>query len=361
MSEARAKKGSSERQFSLGWALAISIFLHVVLALMSGWIPMISSTPAAEAPEDSVLQFTFNQPTEESAEQESPPRGDVPFDTPEPQPQPSIDPTPPPVNPGLEAQQPAPQAEQVPPMPEPAEAREAVEPATENPLENEQPEVTETLDPETTEIPEQLEGPIVKEPGETSDPESATRPDQKFDLDRAMQDFGRQLDHARTAAPSQPAGEGPPRNVFVPDPSEVATTGYGLGNLTFETADFDWSDYARSIYIEIWRAWHNRLLRLVNEFEKWSYQNREPLLQHWNQIMFVIERSGEVSQIMIETPSGCVPLDSSATQALEEVILPPLPEAFPKDREVVHARFIANGEIRFMRPGLTRMKALNYF
>ena len=134
-----------------------------------------------------------------------------------------------------------------------------------------------------------------------------------------------------------------------------------LGNLTFETADFDWSDYARSIYIEIWRAWHNRLLRLVNDFEKWSYQNREPLLQHWNQILFVIERTGEVSEILVETPSGCVPLDDSATQALEEVILPPLPEAFPKEREIVHARFIASGEIRFMRPALTRMKALNYF
>jgi len=176
-----------------------------------------------------------------------------------------------------------------------------------------------------------------------------------------MQDFGQQLDRAREATPPRPAGQGPPRNVFVPDPSEVATTGYGLGNLTFETADFDWSDYARSIYVEIWRAWHNRLLRLVNDFEKWSYQNREPLLQHANQIMFVIEHSGEVSQILIETPSGCVPLDDSATQALEEVILPPLPEAFPKEREIVHARFIANGEIRFMRPALTRMKALNYF
>lgn len=353
MSQSEARKGSSERQFNLWWALAISVLLHAVLALMSGWIPMISSTPLAEPPEDSVLQFTFNQPTEELVEQDSPPRGDVPFETPQPQPQPqpSLEPTPPPVDPGFEVQ---------PPMP-PAEPRKAVEPATENPVENDQTEVTETVDPEASEFPEQLEGPIVKDPGEESAPESATRPDQQLDLDSMMQDFGRQLDHARAAEPPRPAGDGPPRNVFVPDPSEVATTGYGLGNLTFETADFDWSDYARSVYIEIWRAWHNRLLRLVNEFEKWSYQNREPMLQHWNQILFVIERTGEVSQILIETPSGCVPLDSSATQALEEVILPPLPEAFPKEREIVHARFIASGEIRFMRPGLTRMKALNYF
>ena len=292
MSQAGARKGSSERQFNLGWALAISIVLHVVLALLSGWIPMISSTPIAEPPEESVLQFTFNQPTEDLVEEDSPPRGDVPFDTPQPQPQPSVEPTPPPVEPGFEAQPQVVPAEQLPPMPEPAEPREAVEPATENPIENDQEEVTESVDPEAAEFPEQLEGPIVKDPGEESAPDSATRPDRQRDLDQMMQDFGRQLDHARAAEPPRPAGDGPPRNVFVPDPSEVATTGYGLGNLTFETADFDWSDYARSIYIEIWRAWHNRLLRLVNEFEKWSHQNREPLLQHRNQILFVIEHNG---------------------------------------------------------------------
>lgn len=361
MSKDRVQKGSGERQFNLWWALGISILLHVVLALMSGWLPVISSAPIAEAPEDSVLQFTFNQPTEETVEQDSPPRGDVPFDTPEPQPQPSVEPAPPPVDPGFDAQVPVPPVEQAPPMPEPTEARETAEPATENPLEEEETEVTETVDPAATEFPEQLEGPMTQDPAGEPAPEPATRQDRNFDLDRAMQDFGQQLDRSREATPPRPAGQGPPRNVFVPDPSEVAITGYGLGNLTFETADFDWSDYARSIYVEIWRAWHNRLLRLVNDFEKWSYQNREPLLQHSNQILFVIERSGEVSQILIETPSGCVPLDDSATQALEEVILPPLPELFPKDREIVHARFIANGEIRYMRPALTRMKALNYF
>jgi hypothetical protein len=85
------------------------------------------------------------------------------------------------------------------------------------------------------------------------------------------------------------------------------------------------------------------------------------LLEHWNQVLFVIERSGEVSQVLVETPSGCVPLDDSATQALEEVILPPLPQAFPKQREIVHARFLANGEIRWMRPSLTQMKQAGYF
>jgi hypothetical protein len=194
-------------------------------------------------------------------------------------------------------------------------------------------------------------------------PDTTTRvePDRAFDLDRAIQDFGRVLDDVRAASPPTNPGNATPRNVFVPDPSELSTTGYGLGNLTFETADFDWSDYARAVYTQIWRAWHNRLLRLTNEFEKWAHVNRNTTLRHANQIRFVIERSGQVSEIMIEGPSGCVPLDDSATQALAEVILPPLPEAFPKEREVVHARFIAIGDIRSMKPVLTRMKALNYF
>jgi hypothetical protein len=359
MSDAHVQRAPSKRQFNLWWALAISIVLHLVLVLFSGKIPAIRAEPLV-VPEESVLRFTFNQPSDEPVEQESPPRGDVPFDVPEPQPQPSIDPTPPPVDPGLEAQVAVPPTQQSSPAPDPAEADTEAERAVENPLEDEQPPVEEP-EPAATEFPEAAEGSTTKEPGERPTPEASSPQGSEFNLDRALHDFGRQLDRAREAVPPQPAGQGPPRNVFVPDPGEIATTGYGLGNLTFETADFDWSDYARSIYVEIWRAWHNRLLRLVNDFEKWSFQNREPLLDHWNQIVFVIERSGEVSQIMVETPSGCVPLDDSATQALEEVLLPPLPPDFPKQRETVHARFVASGEIRFMRPTLTRMKALNYF
>jgi hypothetical protein len=254
-----------------------------------------------------------------------------------------------------------PQVEPSPEVLEPAGSQETVEPLTEEPVESEPRELDEVLDPATPEFPEQDDGPLTRDPRPESAPDSSSTGRRDFDLNRAMQDFGRQLDRARAANPPRPEGDGPPRNVFVPDPSEVVSTGYGLGNLTFETADFDWSDYARAIYIEIWRAWHNRLLRLVNDFEKWSYQNREPLLQHWNQVVFVIERSGEVSEVLIETPSGCIPLDDSATQALEEVILPPLPAAFPKQREVVHARFLANGEIRWMRPSLTNMKRAGLF
>ena len=65
--------------------------------------------------------------------------------------------------------------------------------------------------------------------------------------------------------------------------------------------------------------------------------------------------------IAVESPSACLALDDSATDALAEVILPPLPADFPRDRETVHGRFIARGEIMSMRPHLSRLKRLGYF
>ncbi len=85
------------------------------------------------------------------------------------------------------------------------------------------------------------------------------------------------------------------------------------------------------------------------------------MLDHSSGVRFVIQRSGEVTGIVVEAQSGCLPLDDSAADALAEVILPPLPADFPRDREVVHARFIAIAHIMKLRPGLRRMKMLGYF
>jgi hypothetical protein len=289
-------------------------------------------------------------------------------------PAPQAEPTPP-AEPVLE-QQPPPSIDIPDPQPAPESAdTEAVEQLSpeeipsaepvpeplEDPIEPEDPPAEETIEPLTPELPEGDEDPVFTEPGE-ADPSTESNPaTRSLDLDSAIQDFGRVLDRARANAPAPDRGSGPARNVYVPDSADMSTTGYGMGNLTFETADFDWSDYARAVYTQIWRAWHNRLLRMTNEFEKWAYVNREPTLRHAMRVRFVIERSGQVTGIMVENPSGCGPLDNSATQALAEVILPPLPEAFPKQREVVHAVFLASGEIRYMKPALTQMKALNYF
>ena len=247
------------------------------------------------------------------------------------------------------------------PSPEEIQSAETVPEPLEDPIDSEDPPAEETIEPLTPEMPERDEDPVFTEPGE-ADPSTESNPaTRSLDLDSAIQDFGRVLDRARANAPAPDRASGPARNVYEPDSADMSTSGYGMGNLTFETTDFDWSDYARAVYTQIWRAWHNRLLRMTNEFEKWAYVNREPTLRHAMRVRFVIERSGQVTGIMVENPSGCGPLDNSATQALAEVILPPLPEAFPKQREVVHAVFLASGEIRYMKPALTQMKALNYF
>jgi hypothetical protein len=179
-------------------------------------------------------------------------------------------------------------------------------------------------------------------------------------MNKALRDFGEAL-AARPPA-SQPAPAEPtPQNVILPDLSSIPTSGFGMGNLVFESRDYDWNDYGRQVYMAIWRAWHNRLWMTTDEFEKWAHTQQNWRLGHSTQVRFVIEDNGQVTGILMEAGSGCQPLDASALEALAEVILPPLPPDFPRDREVVHARFVAEGPIRAMRPVLGRYKAMGMF
>ncbi len=141
----------------------------------------------------------------------------------------------------------------------------------------------------------------------------------------------------------------------------LPATGFGVGNLEFEGRDFDWENYGRQIHGIIWRAWHNRLLVTASVFERWASENRTWILDHHNGVRFTILRSGQVVDVAIETPSGCYPLDDSAVDALKEVVLPPLPSDFTRDSETVHARFIADGEIRVMKSYLQQMKNAGFF
>jgi hypothetical protein len=179
------------------------------------------------------------------------------------------------------------------------------------------------------------------------------------DLQGRLQDFRRALDEPKPTNPKGEKGGGTGRGgVTMPN---LPATGYGVGNLEFEGRDYDWEDYGRQIHGIIWRAWHNRLLITSSVFERWASEHRTWLLDHANGVRFTILRSGKVVEVAIETPSGCYPLDDSATDALKEVILPPLPEDFTRESETVHARFIANGEIRGMGVHLQRLKDAGYF
>ena len=187
---------------------------------------------------------------------------------------------------------------------------------------------------------------------------SGTAPD--LNLDRAIAEFGAAVARARAASPPSSDG-GAGNNVFSPDPANLPPTGFGVGNLVFESRDYDWTDYARQIYWAIWKAWHARMYHTVDEFERWGLKTKTIHLNHQARVRFVIEKDGDVTGIVIESDSGCPPMDASAADALNEVVLPGLPDDFPRDREVVHARFVAIGEIPAMRPSLRWLRAQGYF
>jgi TonB family protein len=193
---------------------------------------------------------------------------------------------------------------------------------------------------------------------QSSDAASSNIEESKDILGR-LRDFKRALEAPRPSTPSGPEGGGKGSGgITMP---ALPPTGFGIGNLEFEGRDYDWESYGRQIHGIIWRAWHNRLLTTSSVFERWAAENRNWMLDHRNAVRFTILKSGQVVDVAIETPSGCYPLDDSATDALREVVLPPLPSDFHRETETVHARFIAEGDIRNMHSFLQQMKNAGYF
>jgi hypothetical protein len=187
----------------------------------------------------------------------------------------------------------------------------------------------------------------------------ASNADEPKDILGRLRDFKKAVEAPRpTSPPGREGGGHGSGGVTMPN---LPSTGFGVGNLEFEGRDYDWENYGRQIHGIIWRAWHNRLLVTASVFERWATENRSWLLDHRNGVRFTILRTGQVVDIAIETPSGCYPLDDSATDALKEVVLPPLPADFQRDTETVHARFIAEGEIRTMKGYLQQMKNAGFF
>jgi hypothetical protein len=335
-------------RFGLIWALILSILLHVVLVMLSVWFPFTrSAAVVAVDSAEQTITFSFAERVEPTTEDPLEDARFTPFE-----PQPSDLPAPLPIpevpeSPPLDRAEPeAPAAPieeettpgQAPPEMEPADAAEE--------LESPGSELRERPDALTREAP--------------ADAQASPRARQ-IDMQEALRDFGRAMAQ-RPAEPeeSRPA-PGTKQNVIVPDLSRIPFSGFGVGNLVFESRDYDWSDYGRQIYMAIWRAWHNRLWMTTDDFNKWAHGNGSWRLKHMAQIRFVIENNGQVTGIVLEAGSDCEPLDASALDALAEVILPPLPAGFPRDREIVHARFIAQGPIRGMRDTLSAMKVAGYF
>ncbi len=320
------------RRFGLLWAIGLSILVHLLLVLLTMWFPVSSRSAELSVDPHQSITFRFAQSTEPTTDD---PLEDAPFTPLEPQSSPEV----PPIDP----------AEQQPP-PEPLSLPEVPQ----------EPAPTETIEeqPAATDLPERSAGPNQDPvPRDQPPPESPA-----LDLTQALREFRRTMDQKPSTRPSPvPTSEGVKPNVIAPDLSQIPYSGFGVGNLVFESRDYDWSDYGRQVYNAIWQAWHRRLWMTTDDFEKWAHRNSNWYLDHQMQVRFVILRNGQVTGIVQEAESGCGPLDASAIDALTEVILPPLPAAFPRDREVVHARFIATGQIRAMRRSLNALRAAGFF
>ena len=365
MSEDDTRKTRSWR-VGMPTAIALSVLLHVVLVLLSFLLPLDPHAAVPLSPDDSALKFTFSEPVAEQ-QTEGRKQGDVPFDMPEQQQQDAAASEPNMIPEGVPSLD-------TPNMPSPEQLAEPppAEPLAEDPLEplEEEDATTEEAEPiddpaddprealETAELAESNSGVFAAPRQEEKPPPPQTAP--QADLSRRLDDFGRALERAREAQPRTQSG-GTPRNTFRPEPSGLPTTGFGAGQLRFESGDYDWGDYARQIYMALWRAWHNRLYLTTYDFERWAHENGMGLLNHQSAVRFVIQANGHVTGIYLEGPSGCSPLDASAVDALAEVVLPPLPADFPRDAETVHVRFIAVGEIMVMKPMLTYYKQQGFF
>jgi hypothetical protein len=348
-------------RFGLWWALGISVGLHVLLVLISFVFPL-GSHSATPPEEEQSIEFTF---ADDEEEEQGRKRGEVPVPTPEqaaapppPVPEPTIpDRSPPPQVPVPEqpAQRPLEQPP-VDPLPEPEKNEEPVE---EQPTDAELEDLDDPTDePETqeaegSELEEQQVSPFAS-PGQPA-PRQAPQPVPS--INQALRQFREQVNATRP----EPAARGTFENVFVPDLAELPLAGSPYAFLEHESRDFDFSDYDRQIYFLILFAWYERLYETSSEFEKWGFRNRTAYLDHRSKITFTIQKNGDVTGITLSGPAGCPPLDTSAMDALDEVILPPLPAEFPRDAEVIHATFLAQGDIRSLRPHFERMKRAGYF
>lgn len=330
-----------DRSERLLWgAVLLSILLHVVAL----WIvPKLWPAAAEDRPEPEDIEIRFELPEEPEPEVASEILTAEPVEE-----DPEVTANPAPAAEGAEVPDVVPVPVPV-PAPEPAPQEVAPEP------------LEDATADDAAEGSDERRG-VEDLPGR--DPALATggsRPAPRRSIDSAIRDFlERQPPLEVPEVRERDAGN--PEGLPLPEVERLPASGFGLDrNLFFESTDYDWNDYARQVYMAIWRAWHNRLWASAEVFDRWAFRERTSYLDHTVLVRFTILDNGEVVDIGVSDASGCFPLDDSATDALSEVVLPPLPADFPRERENVRARFIATGEIRLIRRRLDAMKRAGWF
>ncbi len=321
----RRDPDSDGRKILIG-ALALSVVLHALLLLISFVLPWAAPAAAVE-PRPQEIRFSFTEPDPFPDAPDEERAGEVLADRrPQPQRQPRAVPLPPAPPASTDRQT---TSLDTPPRPQPT-ADPSRPPRGDRRAEPEPEPATDPAEtPTGTELPPTDRGRMA--PGETSPPQRGV------DLERALRSFQDAVDRAAADQPL-PRSE---RNVFVPDPGEIPTQGAPYGVFEFSSRDYDWRDYARQLYERVMVAWYRRLDQSTSDFERWGRATSSLELVDRVIVRFTIEADGDVSGIHVLVPSECGPLDLSATDALEEVLLPALPEDFPRDREVVTGTFTA--------------------
>lgn len=394
---------SDVRPNELVGAFLLALLLHLVFFLLLGLWSAFSA--AAEPPlSDEILVQLEPEPTEpEALPAEAP--AEVPpeaapaeslEETPEETPEETLEEEPPPERllgwktegeePGEALRPPGPEAE-VHGVPEPAEepARDGGEGREQGPgpeegepeapredLLPEDPDPQETAPPEPErDLPEAAPTPepepVEPEPGEESAQEESAAPDVAELLSTPLEEPGAEglpREATETGAPSEarkepepvrplPPSEPPePRTRTVPqrpggerfDPNDVRLGG-GFGDLRFESADYNWSEYSTKVYYAIYRTWLRELWQAARRgaFARDQGLARLPNLDGICLISFVIDRQGNVSDVQVQEPSVVPSLDQASAAALIRSILPPLPADFPRESERAYFSFQIRG------------------
>jgi hypothetical protein len=247
---------------------------------------------------------------------------------------------------------------------DPEAPREDSLPEDPEPVEAAPPEPEREV-PEAAPLPEPE--PVEPEPGEESTEEESAAPDVAELLSTPLEDPGADglpEPLEETGDPSEARSEPEPvrplpepeppeqRPRTVPprpggerfDPSDVRLGG-GFGDLRFESADYNWSEYSTKVYFAIYRTWLRELWQAARRgaFARDQGLGRLPNLDGICLISFVIDRQGNISEVEVQEPSVVPTLDQASAAALVRSILPPLPADFPRESERAYFSFQIRG------------------
>ena len=95
------------------------------------------------------------------------------------------------------------------------------------------------------------------------------------------------------------------------------------GDVQFESADYNWSDYSTKLYFAVYRSWLRELNGRTTRFERDQIMRRLPNLDGEVAIRFVLVRNGGVAELEVLRPSVVPTLDEASSAALRRAVLPP--------------------------------------